>query len=91
MQWAFSLTCTILKAVICILSTSAGHICWLYHIPSLNWSVTARPYQNAFDDYPTLAKLKKSVEQLPNIAKWLQERPKTNLPTTLEEIYALET
>lgn len=42
MQWAFSLTCTILKAVICILSTSAGHICWLYHIPSLNWSVTAR-------------------------------------------------
>ena len=29
------------------------------------------------DRFPTLAKLKTSVEQLPNIAKWLKERPES--------------
>ena len=32
---------------------------------------------NVLDAYPDLAKLKATVEALPNIAKWLQERPKT--------------
>ena len=32
---------------------------------------------NALDNYPALAKLKRSVENLPNIAKWLAERPQT--------------
>ena len=31
------------------------------------------------DDYPTLAKLKESVENIPSIAKWLKERPVTEL------------
>ena len=32
---------------------------------------------NVLDAYPDLAKLKATVEALPNIAKWIQERPKT--------------
>ena len=32
---------------------------------------------NALDAYPNLAKLKATVKALPNIAKWLQERPET--------------
>ena len=32
---------------------------------------------NALDAYPDLAKLKATVEALPNIAKWIEERPKT--------------
>ena len=32
---------------------------------------------NAFDKYPALQKLISSVEKLPNIAKWLKERPET--------------
>lgn len=31
------------------------------------------------DSFPTLVKLKASVEKLPNIAKWLKERPATVL------------
>ncbi len=31
----------------------------------------------ALKDFPTLTKLKVSVESLPNIAKWLKERPET--------------
>ena len=31
------------------------------------------------DKYPALAKLKRSVESLPNIAKWLAERPQTEI------------
>ena len=33
--------------------------------------------QNALDNYPALKKLRESVEKLPNIAKWLKERPVT--------------
>ena len=29
------------------------------------------------DDFPTLKKLRSSVEALPNIAKWLKERPES--------------
>ena len=32
---------------------------------------------NFFDQYPLIAKLKASVEALPNIAKWIKERPQT--------------
>ena len=32
---------------------------------------------NMLDAYPAIAKLKAAVEALPNIAKWIQERPKT--------------
>ena len=32
---------------------------------------------NVLDAYPDLAKLKATVEALPSIAKWIQERPKT--------------
>ena len=32
---------------------------------------------NVLDKYPVLAKMSTSVENLPNIAKWLEERPKT--------------
>ena len=32
---------------------------------------------NALDAYPAVLKLKTTVETLPNIAKWLKERPKT--------------
>ena len=31
----------------------------------------------AVENHPTLAKLKTSVEKLPNIARWLRERPAT--------------
>jgi len=31
----------------------------------------------AIENHPTLAKLKTSVEKLPNIARWLRERPAT--------------
>ena len=34
-------------------------------------------YKNALDKYPGLDKVKKNVESLPNIAKWLKERPET--------------
>ena len=30
------------------------------------------------DEYPTLKKIKESVEKLPAIAKWLKERPETD-------------
>jgi len=33
--------------------------------------------ENVLDKYPTLKKLKESVEKLPAIAKWLKERPET--------------
>ena len=33
---------------------------------------------NVLDKYPVLAKMYTSVENLPNIAKWLEERPKTD-------------
>ena len=33
--------------------------------------------QNVLDNYPALKKLRESVEKLPNIAKWLKERPVT--------------
>ena len=39
--------------------------------------VTAGGAANALDAYPDLAKLKATIEALPNIAKWIQERPKT--------------
>ena len=32
---------------------------------------------NALDAYPAVAKLKETVEALPNIAKWIKERPAT--------------
>lgn len=32
---------------------------------------------NFLDAYPAIVKLKKTVEALPNITKWIQERPKT--------------
>ena len=32
---------------------------------------------NALDPYPAVAKLKETVEALPNIAKWIKERPVT--------------
>ena len=47
----------------------------------LSTEVLQQDFPNAFDGYPTLAKLMKSVEQLPNIAKWLQERPKPIYPS----------
>ena len=31
----------------------------------------------SIENYPTLTKLKASVEKLPNIARWLRERPAT--------------
>ena len=34
---------------------------------------------NALDAYPAVTKLKATVEALPNIAKWIQERPKTEM------------
>ena len=34
---------------------------------------------NALDAYPAVAKLKAAVEALPRIAKWIQERPKTEM------------
>ena len=34
---------------------------------------------NFLDGYPGLTKLKTAVESLPNIAKWIQERPKTKV------------
>ena len=34
-------------------------------------------YKNALDKYPGLDKVKKNVESLPNIAKWLKDRPET--------------
>ena len=40
--------------------------------------IISRPVPNAFDKYPALTKLIASVENLPNIAKWLKERPKTD-------------
>ena len=33
---------------------------------------------NILDNYPALKKLRESVEKLPNIAKWLKERPVTD-------------
>ena len=33
---------------------------------------------NVFDKFPALAKLITSIENLPNIAKWLKERPETD-------------
>ena len=32
---------------------------------------------NVLDNYPALKKLRQSVEKLPNIAKWMKERPVT--------------
>ena len=34
-------------------------------------------YNNALDKYPGLDKVKKNVESLPNIAKWIKDRPET--------------
>ena len=34
---------------------------------------------NLLDKYPALKKLKTSIENLPNIAKWLKERPESDL------------
>ena len=34
-------------------------------------------FPNFLDSYPGVAKVKASVESLPNIAKWIKERPKT--------------
>ena len=34
-------------------------------------------FPNVLDKYPVLARMYTSVENLPNIAKWLEERPKT--------------
>lgn len=34
---------------------------------------------NVLDAYPAVSKLKTSVETLPNIAKWIKERPKTEM------------
>ena len=34
-------------------------------------------FPNILESYPGIAKLKSSVEALPNIAKWLKERPQT--------------
>ena len=36
-----------------------------------------RQVPTLLENFPTLAKLRTSVEQLPNIAKWLKERPET--------------
>ena len=44
-----------------------------YHI--LSYAKMVSP--NVLDKYPALAKMYNSVENLPNIAKWLEERPKT--------------
>ena len=41
----------------------SGHVQWV--VP------------NVMDNYPALKKLGESVEKLPNIAKWLKERPET--------------
>ena len=41
----------------------------------LEWVVGAN--ESAFDEFPSLKKLKASVEALPNIAKWLKERPQS--------------
>ena len=32
---------------------------------------------NFEENYPCVAKVKAAVEALPNVAKWLEERPKT--------------
>ena len=40
-------------------------------------SYVCAPNHKFLDGYPGLTKLKTAVESLPNIAKWIQERPKT--------------
>ena len=39
--------------------------------------ITAHIPNFSLDNYPTLAKLRSSVETLPNIAEWLKQRPQT--------------
>ena len=39
--------------------------------------VTFSGEASILDAYPAVAKLKATVEALPNIAKWIKERPKT--------------
>lgn len=36
------------------------------------------PNSDILEKYPAISKLKATVESLPNIAKWIQERPKTH-------------
>ena len=38
---------------------------------------TISAFPNVLDQYPALKTLKTSVENLPNVAKWLRERPVT--------------
>ena len=61
---------------------------WLYN-GKLTWAdlafylladlIESKASKDALDSFPGLKKLQKSVETLPNIAKWIEERPKTNL------------
>ena len=44
----------------------------LYNI--LDW---VKDIPNIFDKYPGIQKMRKSVEELPNVAKWIATRPKT--------------
>lgn len=54
-----------------------GKLTWpdfhFYHV--LGWVEVVAP--DVLQNYPILTKLKTSVESLPNIAKWLKERPET--------------
>ena len=36
-------------------------------------------FRSCLEGRPGLSKVKESVENLPNIARWLKERPKTNM------------
>ena len=44
-------------------------------IHTMNWALLVSP--DILDNYPALKKLKASVENAPNIAKWIKERPVT--------------
>ena len=39
---------------------------------------TFKVFPNILESYPGIAKMRASVEALPNIAKWIEERPKTD-------------
>ena len=60
---------------------------WLYN-GKLTWADFAfyltsdwilMAYKDALESFPGLKKLRTSVEELPKIAKWIEERPKTDM------------
>ena len=58
---------------------------WIYgnSVTYIDISVVAaldyvlKAFPNFLDSYPGVSKLKESVETLPNIAKWIKNRPET--------------